>query len=182
MLPPLKSFDTKGLVIYLGTFSKVFCPGMRIGWVAADEDILEKYILVKQGADLHSSGLTQRNISMYMDEHDLDADVEKLREVYRSRRNAMLAAMAVEFPEYAKYTHPDGGLFTWVELPEGMDTAKLLQEGLKNNVAFVPGGSFFPNGGGRNTMRLNFSNMPEDRIREGIKRLARIIRANADVN
>lgn len=177
MLPPLKSFDTRGIVIYLGTFSKVFCPGMRIGWVAAEEGILEKYILVKQGADLHSSSLTQRSIAMYMETHDLDADVDRLREAYKSRRDAMLSAMEAEFPGNVKYTHPGGGLFTWVELPEGTDSCKLLEEALKFNVAFVPGASFFPNGGGRNTLRLNFSNMPEDRIREGIKRLGQIIKA-----
>lgn len=176
MLPPLKSFDTRGLVIYLGTFSKVFCPGMRIGWVAADESILGKYILVKQGADLHTSGLLQRYISMYMDLHNLDEDVEKLRNVYRSRRDVMLASMKAEFPEGVRFTFPGGGLFTWVELPGDMDSYELLEECLKCNVAFVPGGSFFPNGGGKNTMRLNFSNMPEVRIDEGIKRLGRILR------
>jgi len=174
--PSLKSFDKKGLVIYLGTFSKVFCPGMRIGWVAADESILEKYILVKQGADLHSSGLTQRIISMYMDMHDLDADIEIIKEVYQSRRDVMLKAMNEEFPACVRFTYPNGGLFTWVELPENINTRKLLEECLDENVAFVPGGSFFPNGGGENTMRLNYSNMPEDRIVEGIKRLGMIIR------
>ena len=182
LLPPLKAFDTKGLVVYLGTFSKVFCPGMRIGWVAADGDILEKYILVKQGADLHSSGLVQRNISMYMDLYDLDEDIERLKEVYRSRRDVMLAAMKAEFPEGVRYTYPGGGLFTWVVLPERIDACELLEECLKNNVAFVPGGSFFPNGGGRNTMRLNFSNMPEDRIAEGIRRLGRMLRVRLDLN
>lgn len=182
MLPPLKAFDSRGLVIYLGTFSKVFCPGMRIGWVAADTDILEKYVLVKQGADLHTSGLTQRNISMYMDMHNLDEDVEKLKQVYRSRRDVMLASMKTEFPKGVRFTIPGGGLFTWVELPGCIDACELLVECLKSNVAFVPGGSFFPNGGGRNTMRLNFSNMPEDRIEEGIKRLGRIIRMCLDRN
>jgi 2-aminoadipate transaminase len=181
-LPPLKSFDSRCLVIYLGTFSKVFCPGMRIGWVAADRSILEKYILVKQGADLHSSGLVQRNISMYMELHDLDEDVEKLRQVYRSRRDVMLASMKAEFPEGVRFTFPDGGLFTWVELPGGMDARELLEECLENNVAFVPGGSFFPNGGGKNTMRLNYSNMPEKRIEEGIKRLGRILRTHLGPN
>lgn len=171
----LKSFDKKGLVIFLGTFSKIFCPGMRIGWVAASENILEKYILVKQGADLHTSGLTQRNISMYMDMYDLDRDVERIRTVYRARRDAMLKAMSIEFPACVKFTYPNGGLFTWVELTEHINTRQLLEECINNNVAFVPGGSFFPNGGGENTMRLNYSNMPEDRIAEGIRRLGRII-------
>lgn len=178
MIPPLKSFDQEGSIIYLGTFSKIFCPGMRIGWVAAEERILEKYILVKQGADLHSSNITQRNIDMYMDMYDLDEDIVKIRSVYRSRRDAMHNAIMAEFPAETKFTHPEGGLFTWVELDGKINTRDLLVESLENNVAFVPGESFFPNGGGKNTMRLNYSNMPEDKIAEGIKTLAAIIRRN----
>lgn len=176
MFPSLKSFDNEGSVIYLGTFSKVFCPGMRIGWVAADESILEKYIMVKQGADLHSAGITQRNISMYMDMYDLDKDIEKIRLVYKNRRDAMHTALLAEFPSGTRFTHPEGGLFTWVELEGNIDTRELLEECLVHNVAFVPGAPFFPNGGGHNTMRLNYSNMPEDRIAEGIKVLGGIIR------
>jgi 2-aminoadipate transaminase len=175
VIPSLASFDREGSVIYLGTFSKVFCPGMRIGWVAADERILEKYILVKQGADLHSAGITQRNISMYMDMYDLDEDIEKIRLVYKGRRDAMHNSLLACFPMGSKFTHPEGGLFTWVELPGEIDTREMLGECLENNVAFVPGSSFFPNGGGKNTMRLNFSNMPEDRIVEGIRVLGGII-------
>lgn len=169
MLPPLKSLDTESFVIYLGTFSKVFCPGMRIGWVAADERILEKYVLVKQGADLHSAGFTQRIISMYMDLYELDDDISKIRKVYKKRRDAMLDAISVEFPAGTKFTHPQGGLFTWIELDENINTRELLAECLERNVAFVPGEPFFPNGGGRNTMRLNYSNMPEEKIAEGIR-------------
>jgi 2-aminoadipate transaminase len=175
MLPSLKSLDKVGCVIYLGTFSKVFCPGMRIGWVAADEKILEKYVLVKQGADLHSANINQRNLSMYMDMYDLDEDIEKICTVYKGRRDAMHSAIVKEFPEGTRFTYPRGGLFTWVELDENIDTRELLVESLENNVAFVPGDSFFPNGGGRNTMRLNYSNMPEDKIAEGIRVLAEII-------
>ncbi len=176
MLPSLKSFDNDGNVIYLGTFSKVFCPGMRLGWVAADERILEKYVLIKQGADLHSAGITQRNLSMYMDTYDLDEDIKKIRTVYKNRRDAMHNAISVEFPAGTRFTHPEGGLFTWVELDGRIDTRELLAECLEHNVAFVPGDSFFPNGGGRNTMRLNYSNMAEDKITEGIKLIAGIIR------
>lgn len=176
MPPVLKSFDTEGKVIYLGTFSKVFCPGMRIGWVAADEKILEKYILVKQGADLHSAGITQRIISIYMDMYELDEDIEKIRLVYKSRRDAMCSALLSELSSGTRFTYPEGGLFTWVELEDDIDTKELLEECLKSNVAFVPGTSFFPNGGGTNAMRLNFSNMPEDRIAEGIRVLGQIIR------
>ncbi len=175
-MPSLKSLDTEGFVIYLGTFSKVFCPGMRIGWVAADEKILEKYVLVKQGADLHSSNITQRNISAYMDLFDLDEDIDRIRQVYKGRRDAMHEAILSEFPEGTRFTHPEGGLFTWVELKGDINTRELLAESLDSNVAFVPGESFFPNGGGKNTMRLNFSNMPEEKITEGIKVLAGLIK------
>ena len=175
MLPLLKSFDTEGFVIYLGTFSKVFCPGMRLGWVAADERILEKYALVKQGADLHSSGFTQRIISMYMDLYELDDDISEIREVYRKRRDAMLDAISAEFPAGTRFTHPQGGLFTWIELDGNIDTRELLAECLEHNVAFVPGEPFFPNGGGKNTMRLNYSNMPEKKIAEGIRTIGKVI-------
>ena len=175
-LPSLKSMDTEGFVIYLGTFSKVFCPGMRIGWVAADDRILEKYVLVKQGADLHSSNITQRNISAYLEKFDLDSDIENIRKVYKSRRDAMHEAIQSEFPDGTRFTHPEGGLFTWVELNGDIDTRELLEESLANNVPFVPGESFYPNGGGKNTMRLNYSNMPEEKISEGIKILAGLIR------
>ncbi len=179
-VPSLKSLDTEGFVIYLGTFSKVFCPGMRIGWVAAEERILEKYVLVKQGADLHSSNITQRNISAYMEMFDLDSDIERIRQVYKSRRDAMHEAILSEFPEGTRFTHPEGGLFTWVELKGDIDTRELLAESLGSHVAFVPGDSFFPNGGGRNTMRLNFSNMSEEKISEGIKILAGLIKKHVN--
>ncbi len=176
MLPAIKSFDDEGLVIYLGTFSKTFCPGLRIGWVAAEQKILEKYIIVKQGADLHTGSLAQREIEKYMELYDLDGNIEKIRKVYKKRRDVMLAAMEKEFPEGVKFTYPLGGLFTWVELPCHMDARELLVKSLENNVAFVPGGSFFPNGGRENTLRLNYSNMPEERIVEGIRRLGKVIR------
>lgn len=175
MLPPLKSYDTEGFVIYLGSFSKVFCPGMRIGWVAADEKILEKYVLVKQGADLHSAGFTQRSISMYMDMYDLDDDISRIREVYKKRRDAMLSAISGEFPAGTRFTRPHGGMFTWVELDGDINTRELLAECLEHKVTFVPGEPFFPNGGGKNTMRLNYSNMPEERITDGIKMIGKVI-------
>lgn len=176
MLPVLKTFDTKGLVIFFSTFSKIFCPGLRIGWIVADKEILEKYTLVKQGVDLHTSSISQREISKYMELYDLDANVEKIKKVYKERRDIMLQTMKNEFPENVKYTYPQGGLFLWVELPLHIKAATLLLQCLENKVAFVPGDSFFPNGGVENTLRLNYSNMPEERIVEGIKRLAKAIK------
>ncbi|MDF2614321.1 MAG: aminotransferase [Clostridia bacterium] len=174
--PSMKSMDEKGQVICLGTFSKTFCPGLRIGWVAAETNILEKYILVKQSADLHTSTLNQRNISRYMDSYDFDANIDKIKEVYKKRRDIMLEAIEEEFPKEVRFTRPMGGLFLWVELPEHMDARDVFTKCIKNKVAFVPGESFFPNNRKKNTLRLNYSNMPEDRIVEGIKRIALVLR------
>ncbi len=175
-LPSIKSLDTRGLVIFVSTFSKIFCPGMRIGWIAAAANFFEKFVLIKQGTDLHTSSISQREISMYLDMFDVDAHVRKIVDLYRRRRDAMVAAMDAEFPAGIRHTNPQGGLFTWVELPAGTDSVALLKRSLERKVAFVPGDSFFPNGRGENTFRLNYSNMPEARITEGIGRLAAVIR------
>ena len=176
ILPSLKSMDEKGLIIFLGSFSKIFCPGFRIGWVAAEKEILEKYIMIKQSADLQTSTIGQREVAKFMELYDLDAHVEKIKDVYRVRRDLMLNTMKAEFPEVLKFTYPEGGLFTWVELPKGIDAKDVMAECIKSNVAFVPGGSFFPNGGKDNTFRLNYSNMSDERIVDGIKRLAKVLR------
>ncbi len=174
--PPLKALDRNCQVIFLGTFSKVFCPGLRIGWVIAEPTLLEKYVLSKQGADLHTSTLAQLEIAMFIKRHGLDAGIARIRTTYRERRDVMLATMDEEFPPGVRYTRPGGGLFIWVELPPHINGSDLLQECLAENVAFVPGGPFFPNGGHENTMRLNFSAMPPPRIAAGIRRLAQVLR------
>ena len=175
-LPAIQSLDEHGQVVYLGTFSKTFCPGLRLGWVAGPKELVDKYVLVKQGADLHTSTLPQRLLQLYLDRHDFDAHIQRIRTLYHRRRNVMLEAMDRFFPPGVRYTRPQGGLFLWVELPEQLNARDLLTASLAENVAFVPGGAFFPNGGHEHTIRLNFSNMPEERIREGIQRLARVIR------
>ena len=172
----LKSMDEKGLIIFLGSFSKIFCPGLRIGWIAAEPDILEKYIYIKQSADLQASSMAQREVAKFMETYDLDAHVEKIKDVYRIRRNLMLDTIKEYFPEGLKYTYPEGGLFTWVELPEDINARDVLVKCLKNNVAFVPGGSFFPNGGKENTFRLNYSNMTDEKIVEGIIRISKVLK------
>jgi len=171
-LPSLKSFDRKGRVIALGTFSKVFCPGLRIAWIAAEAPVLEKLVILKQGADLQTSTLGQLQVNRYLEENDLDADIAKIVPVYRDRRDAMLAALDKEMPAGVTYTRPSGGLFLWMTLPDRLSARTLLDECVRQNVAFVPGGAFYPNGDHENTLRLNYSNMPIDRIREGIRRLA----------
>lgn len=175
--PAVKSFDTQGRVLFLGTFSKTFCPGMRLGWTLGEGELLNKFVLVKQGADLQTSSLGQRELNQFMEDYDLDDHIATIREVYRSRRDVMLAAMDTHFPkvEGLTYTYPNGGLFTWVELPAHMNARELFKKAIEKEVAFVPGGSFYPNGGYENTLRLNYSNMPEEKIKEGIKRIGEAI-------
>nr|WP_092067365.1 PLP-dependent aminotransferase family protein [Dendrosporobacter quercicolus]NSL46548.1 PLP-dependent aminotransferase family protein [Dendrosporobacter quercicolus DSM 1736]SDL55342.1 2-aminoadipate transaminase [Dendrosporobacter quercicolus] len=175
VLPAIKSFDSKGLVIFVSTFSKTFCPGLRIGWIAADTQFIEKYVLLKQAADLHTSSISQREISRYIELYDFEAHIKMLAEVYKGRRDAVVTAMQKFFPQNVRFTYPQGGLFTWVELPRHVSAKALLERCLKQNVAFVPGDSFFPNGRIENTFRLNYSNMPEERIYEGIRRLSKEI-------
>jgi 2-aminoadipate transaminase len=175
VIPPIKSLDTENRVIYLGTFSKTFCPGLRIGWVLADEEILNKYILLKQGADLHTSSLAQRQIALFLEDYDFKGHIESLKKVYKERRDLMMSSIKQYFPDVVEYTYPEGGLFTWVVLPEGIDTDEMMVKAVEKGVAYVPGGSFFPNGGNKNTMRINYSNMPNDKIVEGIKILGKVI-------
>jgi 2-aminoadipate transaminase len=172
----IQSMDTTGMVVSLGTLSKIFCPGLRIGWIAARRRFLDKLIIVKQGADLHSSTFDQMVASEYLSTYDIDANIRRILGAYRSRRDVMVKALELEMPPGVTFSRPHGGLFLWVELPAGIDARELLPRCLERDVAFVPGGSFFPAHNRENTLRLNFSNMPEDRIVEGVRRLAAAIR------
>ncbi|WP_026895384.1 PLP-dependent aminotransferase family protein [Clostridiisalibacter paucivorans] len=174
--PAVKHYDTEGRVAYLGTFSKTFAPGMRLGWICAEGEFLQKYIFVKQGTDLQTSTVSQMQLAKYLEKYDLDEHIEKIKVVYKKRRDLMLNTMKSEFPEGVKFTYPEGGLFTWVILPEHINAKDLAKLAIEKKVAFVPGGSFFPNGGNENTLRLNYSNMDEERIVLGIKRLAECIK------
>ena len=174
-LPPIKSFDEKGYVVNLGTFSKTFCPGLRLGWIVADKEILQKYIMIKQGADLQCNTLSQVIAARYMEKYNLDEHIASIVEVYRKRRDLMIENMKLYFPKDVKFTIPEGGLFTWVELREDLDAAVIMQDALKEKVAYVPGKSFFPNGEKSNYFRLNYSNMSEDKIVEGVKRLGKVL-------
>ncbi|WP_449240454.1 aminotransferase-like domain-containing protein [Desulfoscipio gibsoniae] len=175
-LPSVKSFDQIGCVLCLGTFSKTFCPGYRIGWIAGDKNAIGKYVLVKQGADLQCNTIAQMEIAKYLELYDIDDHINIIREVYRKRRDLTVKTMEEEFPEGVTFTRPQGGLFAWIELPADVNARDVLEKSLEKNVAFVPGGSFFPNGGQENTFRINFSNMPEERIVEGLKSLAGVLR------
>ena len=175
--PALKSMDTEGLIIYMGTFSKIMAPGYRIGWTCANDEIIEKLNLIAQAAALQTSTIAPMIIAKYMDMFDLDAHVDKIRETYKHRCQLMINTMKETFPPEAKFTDPDGGLFTWVELPDYVNTRDLAAKALDMGVAFVPGSGFYPNGGNNCCMRLNYSCMPDDRIVEGVKRLAEVIKA-----
>lgn len=177
-MPALKSLDTKGLVVYLGTLSKVMVPGFRLGWVCAAPEILAKFNTIKQGADLQTPTLTQLQANQYLEDNNLDEHIEKIREVYKHRRDVMLSAMETYFPKEAKFTYPNGGLFTWVELPDYINTKDMALQCLERKVAYVPGGSFFPCGGKENCFRMNYSCMSDDKIVEGVKTLGEVIKAN----
>lgn len=175
-MPTLKSFDTKGLVVYLGTFSKILAPGYRLAWVCASTEILEKYNLMEQAACLQSSTISQMETARYIRDNDLDAHIADIIEVYRKRRDAMLSALGEYLPEECKFTYSRGGLFTWVVLPDYMDAEYLQRNCLKRKIAFVPGAGFYPNGGVKNTFRLNYSTTSEEDIRRGMKILGEEIK------
>lgn len=175
-LPSVKAFDQAGSVFCLGTFSKIFCPGYRIGWIAGDKEAIAQYVIVKQGTDLQCNTIAQREISKYLELYNIDEHIEKIRRVYRKRRDIAVQTMEAEFPSDVTFTRPQGGLFAWVELPESVNARDVLTRCLEKKVAFVPGGSFYPNAARENTLRINYSNMPEKKIVEGIKCIAGVIK------
>lgn len=172
--PPVYSFCA-GPRILLGSFSKTVSPGLRLGWAVAGRDIREKLTTAKQAADLHSSSLTQRIMHAYLSMFDLDEHICAIRARYGAQREAMLEAVAEHFPPEAHTTRPEGGMFLWVTLPEGLSSMALFDKAIRREVAFVPGKPFYVDGSGENTLRLNFSNADEGSIKEGIRRLGRCI-------
>ena len=175
--PSLKSLDTEGRVVFMGTFSKVFSPGVRLGWFFAAPDILDKFNKIKQGADLQSSTISQMELAQYLEDNDLEAHIAEIIKVYGKRKNVMVDAMAKYFPEGVTFTNPEGGLFLWVELPEYMNARDLAVKAIEQKVAYVPGGAFFGNNVRENCFRCNYSCMSEEKIEEGVKRLADVIKA-----
>ncbi len=165
----------RGNVIYLSTFSKILAPGLRLAWIIAPPEVIRKLVQAKQGADLHTATFNQ--MVAYEVGHGgfFDRHIHVIRKTYKERRDVMLGAMDAYFPPQVEWTHPEGGLFLWGTIPEGMDTTEVLKRAIQDKVAFVPGASFFPCGGGENTMRLNFSNATEAGIREGIHRLGAVL-------
>jgi 2-aminoadipate transaminase len=177
-LPALATFPGARDCLYLGTSSKILAPGLRVAWlVVTDRGLREKITTAKQAADLHTSSFTQRLVHHYVGQAGvLEAHVETLRDVYRRRRDVMLAALSRELPSGCTWTRPEGGLFLWVTLPSDVDTTELLYVAAREKIAFVPGAPFWVGEPVRNTLRLNFSNATEARINEGIARLGAVLR------
>lgn len=165
----------QGNVILLNTFSKVLTPGLRVAWIVAPAEVIRKLTLAKQGTDLHTATFNQMIAYELANDGFLEEHVPVIRALYRERRDVMLAALEEYFPDTVSWTHPQGGLFLWVTVPEGIDTAQLLNDALEYRIAFVPGAAFHATGGGANTMRLSFSNVNPEQIEEGIRRLGKLL-------
>ncbi len=174
-LPTLLSLNEE-FVIYAGTFSKILSPGVRLGWAVAPAPVLAKMNIGKQAADLCSSSMSQYFVAAYFDSGPWEEYVLSLIEIYRRRRDVMLDSLAEHFPREARWTHPRGGLFIWATLPDYIDTTDLLARALEDHVAFVPGRAAFLDGRGGSSMRLNFSGVCEEDIREGIRRIGEVVR------
>src|SRR5436305_323496 len=177
----LRSLDGGVYVMYLGTFSKILSPGIRLGWIVAPAPVLDKLNLGKQAADLCTSTLSQLMVSAYFEHARWQDYVASLTELYRVRRDTMLDALERYFPEQAEWTRPAGGLFIWATLPDFIDTTDLLARALQANVAFVPGEGAYMDGRGRSAMRLNFSGVDDDEIREGVRRIGEIVQEQVDL-
>jgi 2-aminoadipate transaminase len=172
----LRSLDGGEFVIYASTFSKILSPGVRLGWTAAPAPVLQKMNIGKQASDLCSSSISQYFVAAYFDSGPWEEYVRSLIEIYRRRRDVMLDSLAEDFPREAQWTHPEGGLFIWATMPAYIDTTDLLARALEEHVAFVPGRAAYVDGRGGSAMRLNFSGVDEDQIREGIHRIGEVVR------
>ena len=175
-VPPVKHWDEAGGVIYASTFSKTIAPGLRLGWVVAPAEVFSRLLILKQASDLHTSSFDQRVAHAFLTQNDQAAHVERIRRAYGERFDVMNEALRTEMPRGFTWTQPEGGMFLWVTGPESLDGMALLRRAIEHKVAFVPGRDFFPGDGGRNHLRLNFSNSTPERIREGVRRLGVLCR------
>ncbi|RLC44236.1 MAG: aminotransferase [Candidatus Coatesbacteria bacterium] len=174
--PPIYSLDTEGRVVSMATFSKIFCPGFRLAWIYGPAPLIDKMVMAKQGIDLCSPSFNQAVAAEFMRRGLLSKHIEKIKEMYKEKRQLMLDSLEKYMPDSVSWTKPEGGLFLWVKLPEDMNTVELLKKAIENNVAYVIGSAFHYDGSGKNTMRLNFSFPSKEQIVEGIKRLSEVIK------
>ena len=179
-IPPIKHWDEADRVIYASTFSKTIAPGLRVGWVSAPAHHFSRLLILKQASDLHTSSFDQRVAHTFLEQSDQAAHLQRICHAYGERFAVMDAALRSEMPSGYDWTHPEGGMFLWVTGPANLDGLALLERAIKRQVAFVPGRDFFPTEGGRNHLRLNFSNSAPERIREGVRRLAALCREAAN--
>jgi 2-aminoadipate transaminase len=175
-LPPIKKY-LPDQTILTGSFSKIMAPGMRLGWVCAPRQIMDQLVVAKQASDLHSNYLSQRIASCYLEKADLDAHIDRIRSAYHEQATTMITAMHDCMPEGVGWSHPVGGMFVWVTLPIGCPAMDVFNGALKKQVAVLPGLPFYVDGGGTDTLRLNFSNSSPTRISEGIERLGQVIQS-----
>ncbi|MBB1166095.1 PLP-dependent aminotransferase family protein [Lacticaseibacillus rhamnosus] len=172
-LPTIKSFDTQGRVVYLGSFSKILSPSLRMGWLVAAPDLLQELLALKGGSDLESSNLTMHGIDAYMAENDLDAHITEIQNRYREKKNAMVAAMTRYLPDEAHFTNPDGGFFLWLTMPAGFDMGAFMKQHLlpESNISYVPSANLYATSAQVNGARLNFTGPTLEQIDTGIKAL-----------
>lgn len=170
-LPTIKSFDTQGRVVYLGSFSKILSPSLRMGWLVAAPDLLQELLALKGGSDLESSNLTMHGIDAYMAENDLDAHITEIQNRYREKKNAMVAAMNRYLPDEAHFTNPDGGFFLWLTMPAGFDMGAFMKQHLlpESNISYVPSANLYATSAQVNGARLNFTGPTLEQIDTGIK-------------
>ena len=178
-VPAMRSVEEN--VVYLGSFSKTFAPGFRVGWVLAPHAVREKLVLAQESATLCPPVFSQFAIANYLANHDWRGQITVFKDMYRERRDAMLRALADEMPAGTTWTHPAGGFFVWVTLPEGLDSQAMLPRGVNARVAFVPGPAFYADGQGARNVRLSFCFPPPDRIEVGVRRFAEVVRRELEV-
>ncbi|MBE7049089.1 MAG: PLP-dependent aminotransferase family protein [Ruminococcaceae bacterium] len=175
-VPTLKSLDTTGQVIYLGSFSKVFSPGLRLAYLILDKGIMEKFVVGKQATDVHTNVFSQMIAARYLEDYDIDSSIAKSRELYRHRCHLMLSCMDQYFPKSVTYTRPEGGIFIWATMPDGVDSGKLMLEAVERKVAFVPGNAFMTDvDAPSHCFRLNYSTMSDEKIEKGIEILGTLL-------
>lgn len=175
-LPHLRALDKKGQVIYLGSFSKILSPGMRVAWTCASKEVATAFESLKETNDLQSPELTQMLTYYYLKMFDLEKHIEEIQVVYKERCELMVEMIQKYFPAEIKYTDPEGGMFLWLELPEGLDSDAILDDALAAGIAYIPGESFFSFDGVKNTIRMNFTMVKDDQIRDGIRILGDVFR------
>lgn len=175
-LPSLFKLGWSKNFIYMSTFSKTIAPGFRVAYVAADEGIVRRLALVKQGTDLHTNTFGQFIVNEYLENGNYQEHINSIKQTYKTRRDCMLLAMERHFPKNLKWNRPAGGMFLWVTLPNEYNAREVLLNCIKHNVAFVPGQEFFPDGSGKNTIRLNFSSANPENIEEGIRRIGEVLK------